>query len=94
VLQLELLLEGCDGVVPFTVKALLGEVDLSHLLVAHFLSGGIKGVINSGFRSQTLRRLGRFNQVTITSWLTKGFPLQFMLTRLRGFGAIKIIFVT
>jgi hypothetical protein len=32
VLQLELLLEGCDGVVPFTVKALLGEVDLSHLL--------------------------------------------------------------
>ena len=40
-----------------------GEVDLSHLLVAHFLSGGIDGVINFGFHSQTLRRLGRFNQV-------------------------------
>jgi hypothetical protein len=44
-------------------KALHGEVDLSHLLVAHFLSGGIDGVINFGFHSQTLRRLGRFNQV-------------------------------
>ena len=62
-LQLELLLERCDGVVPFAVKALLGEVDLSHLLVAHFLSSGINGVINFGFHSQTLRRLGRFNQV-------------------------------
>ena len=36
VLQLQLLLEGCDGVVPFTVEALHGEVDLSHLLVAYF----------------------------------------------------------
>ena len=25
------MLTGCDGVVPFTVKALGGEVDLSHL---------------------------------------------------------------
>ena len=62
-LQLELLLDGCDGVVPFTVKALHSEVDLSHLLVAHFLSGGIDGVINFGFHSQPLRRLGRFDQV-------------------------------
>jgi len=38
VLQLKLLLTGCDGVVPFTVKALGGEVDLSHLLVTDFLS--------------------------------------------------------
>jgi hypothetical protein len=41
----QLLLEGCDGVVPFTVEALHGEVGLSHLLVAYFLSGGIDGVI-------------------------------------------------
>ena len=52
--------------VPFTVKALHGEVDLSHLPVAHFLSGGIpsmpgyvpasipmitKGSLEAGLRS-------------------------------------------
>ena len=38
-------------------------VNLGHLLVAYFLSDGIDGVINFRFHSQTLRRLGRFNQV-------------------------------
>src|SRR6201981_3796676 len=62
-LQPKLLLTGCDGVVPFTVKALGGEVDLSHLLVTDFLSSGIDVEINFGFHSQTLRRLGRFDEV-------------------------------
>ncbi len=40
-LVLAIILKGWNCVVPFTVKALGSEVDLSHLLVAHFLDRGV-----------------------------------------------------
>jgi hypothetical protein len=89
VLQLELLLEGCDGVVPFTMKALRGEVDLSRLLVAHFLSGGIDVGINFGFHSHTMRRLGRFDEVHNHFVADQHFANNFVLLGLTSYAMDK-----
>ena len=63
------------------MKALHGEFNLSHPLVAHFLSAGRDGVTNWASTRKRSAVLVALIRLTIASWLTKGFPLQFMLIK-------------